>query len=100
MAFVVVCRDICNVSETFARCCRSSLVDIVRCASETIGSVEECGSSSSVLSISGRSVSMSSRSGMIGRGPEKEAVREVSVRDWCVRCVVRASCAVFSLAYC
>lgn len=73
---------------------------MVRCARDTIGSVEECGSSSRVLSISGRSVSISSKSGMMGRGPEKEAVREVRVRDWWVRCVVRASCAVFSLADC
>lgn len=43
---------------------------------------------------------MSSGSGMIGRGPENEAVREVRVRDWWVRCVVRASWAVFSLLQC
>lgn len=32
--------------------------------------------------MSGRRVSIASGSGMIGRGPEKEAAREVSVRDW------------------
>jgi hypothetical protein len=78
---VVVCRDMCNVSETFARCCRSSRVDMVRCARETIGSVEACGRSSSVVCMSGRRVSISSGSGMIGRGPEKDAVRDVRVRD-------------------
>lgn len=30
-------------------------------------------------------------------GPVKEAVREVRVRDWCVRWVARASWAVLSL---
>jgi hypothetical protein len=40
---------------------------------------------------------MSSGEGRAGRGPEKEAVREVRVRDWWVRWVVRASWAVFSL---
>jgi hypothetical protein len=45
----------------------------------------------------GRSTSISSGSGMMGRGPENDAVREVRVRDWWVRWVVRASCAVLSL---
>jgi len=40
---------------------------------------------------------MSSGSSGVGRGPEKEAVRDVRVRDWCVRWVVRASWAVFNL---
>jgi hypothetical protein len=62
-----------------------------------MGSVEECGRSSSVVSMRGRSTSISSGSGMMGRGPEKDAVREVRVRDWWVRWVVRASCAVLSL---
>jgi hypothetical protein len=30
----------------------------------------------------GRSVSMASGSGIMGRGPENDAVREVRVRDW------------------
>jgi hypothetical protein len=40
---------------------------------------------------------MVSGSGMIGRGPENEAAKEVRVRDWWVRCVVKASWAVLSL---
>jgi hypothetical protein len=79
------------VSETFARCCSSSRVDRVRCESETRGSVDEFGRSSRVVWMSGRSVSISSGSGIMGRGPEKDAVRDVRVRDWWVRCVVRAS---------
>jgi len=39
------------------------------------------GRSSRVDWMRGRSISMSSGSGIIGRGPEKEAVREVRVRD-------------------
>lgn len=64
-----------------------------------IGSVEDCGRSSNVDCISGRRVSIVSGSGMMGRGPENEAAREVKVRDWCVRWVVRASWAVLSLEY-
>lgn len=91
VAFAVLCRDICNVSEMFARLCRSSRVDIVRCVSDVRGCVEECGSSSRVDCISRRRFSISSKSGIMGRGPEKEAVSDVRVRDWWVRCVVRAS---------
>lgn len=72
-------------------------MDSVRCESEISGSLEECGRRSRVDWMSGSSVSMSSGSGIMGRGPENEAVREVRVRDWCVRCVVKASCAVLSL---
>ena len=42
---------------------------------------------------------MESRSGMMARGPEKEAETEVSVRDWWVRWLVRASHAVLSLIH-
>lgn len=88
-----------SVSDTLARCWRSSRVERVRCESETSGAVEEFGRSSRVDWMRGRSVSMSSSEGIMGRGPEKEAVREVRVRDWWVRCVVRASWAVFNLVF-
>ena len=64
---------------------RRSRVDVDSWESAITGCGEERGSSSSVDVISGRRVSMSSRSGMMARGPENEAVREVNVRDWCVR---------------
>jgi hypothetical protein len=47
----------------------------------------------------GRSSSMSSGSGRMANGPEKDTAMDVRVRDWCVRCVVRASWAVFSLGF-
>lgn len=99
-AFAVVWRDMWSVSDTLARCCSSSRVDIVRCESATSGSVEACGSNSRVDWMRGRRFSMSSESRGVGRGPEKDAVREVRLRDWWVRWVVRASCAVFSLMCC
>jgi hypothetical protein len=34
----------------------------------------------------------------MANGPEKDTAIDVRVRDWCVRCVVRASWAVFSLS--
>ena len=93
----MVCRDMCKVSDTFARCWSSSRVDSVRWERETRGSVEACGRRSSVDWMRGRRMSMSSWSSGVGRGPEKDAVREVRVRDWWVRWVVRASWAVFYL---
>jgi hypothetical protein len=45
----------------------------------------------------GRRESISEGSGIMARGPEKGVLREVRVRDWCVRWVVRASWVVFSL---
>lgn len=66
-------------------------MEFVRWESEMSGSVEECGRCSSVESMSGSRSSMLSRSGMMGRGPEKDAASDVSVRDWWVRWVVRAS---------
>jgi hypothetical protein len=48
----------------------------------------------------GRSSSISSGSGRMANGPEKDTAMEVRVRDWCVRCVVRASWAVFNLGVC
>jgi hypothetical protein len=76
---------------------RSSRVDTESWESAIMGCGEEWGSSSRVDAMRGSKVSMVSRSGIIARGPEKEEDKEVNVRDWCVRCVVRASCAVFSL---
>lgn len=98
-AFVVVCRLMCSVSETFERCWRSSRVERVRWDKETIGSVEECGRDWRVCSISGRSESISSADGIMARGPVKEAVREVRTRDWWVRWVVRESWAVLRLRW-
>lgn len=45
----------------------------------------------------GRRVDISSGEGRIARGPVRMAVEELRVRDWWVRCVVRASWAVLSL---
>jgi len=75
----------------------SSRLEWVRWEMATSGSAEGWGSSSSVVCMMGRSSSMSSGSGRMANGPEKETAMEVRVRDWCVRCVVRASWAVFSL---
>jgi hypothetical protein len=36
----------------------------------------------------------------MARGPEKAAVMEDRVRDWCERCIARASWAVLSLVRC
>lgn len=82
MAFVVICRDIWRVSLTFARCWSNSREESVRCESDMSGSVDACGSSSRVDSMSGINASMVSGSGMMGRGPEKDAAKDVSVRDW------------------
>lgn len=58
---------------------------------------DECGRSSRVLVMRGISASIASGSGYMALGPEKDAVNEVRVRDWCVRWVARASWAVLSL---
>lgn len=79
---MVVCRDMCSVSLTFARCCRSSRLECVRWDRATSGSAEEWGSKSRVDCMIGKSSSMVSGSGRMGRGPEKEAARDVRVRDW------------------
>ena len=97
-AFAVVCRDMCSVSLTLERCWMSSRLECVRWESATSGSAEGWGSSSSVDCIIGRSSSISSGSGRMANGPEKDTAIDVRVRDWCVRCVVRASWAVFSLS--
>lgn len=76
----------------------SSRLECVRWESATSGSAEGWGSSSSVDCIIGRSSSISSGSGRMANGPEKDTAIDVRVRDWCVRCVVRASWAVFSLS--
>lgn len=99
-AFAVVCRDMCRVSLTFERCWMSSRLEWVRWESATSGSAEGWGSSSSVDCMIGRSSSISSGSGRMANGPEKDTAMEVRVRDWCVRCVVRASWAVFNLGVC
>lgn len=97
LALVVAWRLIWSESEMLESISRRSRVDVDNWESAMTGCGEARGSSSSVDVMRGRRVSMVSRSGIMARGPEKEAVKEVSVRDWWERCVVRASCAVFSL---
>lgn len=91
MAFNVDWRDMCSESDTLERCSRSSRFESVSWERERTACGFECGRSSRVDVMSGRRVSIVSGSGMMARGPEKEAVREVSVRDWWVRWVVSAS---------
>ena len=45
----------------------------------------------------GRRASIASGSGAVERGEKREDERDVKVRVWWVRCVVRAECAVMSL---
>lgn len=56
-----------------------------------------CGRRSSVDVMSGRRASIASGSGAVERGEKREDERDVKVRVWWVRCVVRAECAVMSL---
>lgn len=56
-----------------------------------------CGRRSSVDVMRGRRSSIASGSGAVERGEKREEERDVKVRVWWVRCVVRAECAVMSL---
>ena len=56
-----------------------------------------CGRRSRVDVMRGRRASIVSGSGAVERGEKREDERDVKVRVWWVRCVVRAECAVVSL---
>lgn len=70
---------------------RRSRVEVESCVRAMSGCGDDCGRSSRVEVMRGRRVEMVSASGRMARGPEKEAVSEVRVRDWWVKWVVRAS---------
>lgn len=97
-AVVVVWRDMCSVSERYARAWARSVVVACRAARLSRAGAAGRGIASDTDARSGSSASIVPGSGGATSGESSGNVRLCSCRVWCARCVAKAECAVINLS--